>query len=495
MQPNLSDQYASLPDAFYARVDPTPVAQPRVIALNSALAKSLGIDLDWLHSADGLAVLSGKKVLPDSQPIAQAYAAHQFGNWVPQLGDGRAHLLGEIETPDGRIRDLQLKGSGRTPYSRGGDGRSSIGPAVREYLATEAMAALGIPTTRALAVISSGEDVMRERPEPGGIMCRVAASHVRIGTFEYFARNGHGEHVQTLADFAIQRHDQDLADHSQRYFKLFDRVAKRTTDLVAHWMSVGFVHGVMNTDNMAVSGETLDYGPFGFLDTFAPDTAFSYIDRRGRYAWSRQPTIAHWNLARLAECLLPLIDSDPNQAIEIANERLNQIPQDFEQAFHARLCRKIGLDPGQDAAQLALDLLDRMAAGEADMTLTFRALGHLDLDPDNSNLNNGDLNARQHFNEPESFDQWAANWRSALNAVKGNHAERQRSMQATNPAFILRNHLAQRAADAAVNDLDFQPLHDMLKVFAKPFQNQPEHSAYQQPPRPGEVVANTFCGT
>jgi len=486
----LLHQYAGLPDPFHARLAPTPVARAMPIAINTSLGKRLGLDPEWLTSADGLDVLAGNRVMPGSRPLAQAYAGHQFANWVPQLGDGRAHLLGEIQAPDGRIVDLQLKGSGPTPFSRGGDGRSSIGPAVREYLATEAMAALGVPTTRALAVVSTGEQVLRDKPEPGGILCRVASSHVRIGTFEYFARNGHAEHVQTLADFVIDRHDPDLAEQPDRYLQLFDRVARRTTALVAHWMSIGFVHGVMNTDNIAVSGETLDYGPFGFLDTFAPDTAFSYIDRRGRYAWSRQPAIAHWNLARLAECLLPLFDSDPNQAIEKANDRLNRIPGDFETEFHARLCRKIGLEPSDEASALALNLLQRMADNAADMTLSFRALSHLQAE-----AGEDDLNARALFNTPEEFDQWAAEWRSVCLRDGRDQIERQRQMQGVNPAFVLRNHLAQRAADAAVNDQDFGPLHEMLRVFTRPFQDQPEFVPYQQPPKPEEVVANTFCGT
>jgi uncharacterized protein YdiU (UPF0061 family) len=487
---NLLHHYADLPDAFRATLAPTPVTAARPIAINKALASALGIDCDWLDSPEALDVLAGNRTVPGSRPLAQAYAGHQFGNWVPQLGDGRAHLLGELRTPDGRIVDLQLKGSGRTPFSRGGDGRSSIGPAVREYLATEAMAALGIPTTRALAVVSTGETVMRDGPEPGGVMCRVAASHVRIGTFEFFARSGRVDHVRSLADFVIDRHDPDLAGEADRYARLFDRIVDRTLELVAQWMAVGFVHGVMNTDNMAVSGETLDYGPFGFLDTFKPDTAFSYIDRRGRYAWRQQPTIAHWNLARLAECLLPLFDDDPNRAIEIANDRLNRIPDDFEATFHRRLCLKIGLAPSESAAKLALDLLEVMAAGGADMTLTFRALSHLGTEPGEA-----DLKARELFSDSTSFDAWARRWRSALSAENRDHAERRRQMQGVNPAFILRNHLAQRVADAAVRALDFSPLHDMLKVLARPYDEQPEFAAFQRPPQPEEVVANTFCGT
>jgi len=489
MSIDLHRRYAELPETFHAPLAPVPVPKARPIAINHDLGASLGIDPEWLTSQEALAVLAGNRVLPNSQPVAQAYAGHQFGNWVPQLGDGRAHLLGELRTPDGRLVDLQLKGSGRTPFSRGGDGRSSIGPAVREYLATEAMAALGIPTTRALAVIATGETVMRNRPEPGGVMCRVAASHVRIGTFEYVARSG-GEHIRTLADFVIDRHDPDLADQPERYVQLFDRITDRTLRLVAQWMAVGFVHGVMNTDNMAVSGETLDYGPFGFLDTFAPDTAFSYIDRRGRYAWSQQPTIAHWNLARLAECLLPLLDDDPNRAIEIANDRLNRIPEAFEKKFHHRLCQKIGLEPSEAGVGLALDLLQRMAEGQADMTLTFRALSHLDTEKSEA-----DIRARALFDDPTGFDAWAERWREALGADGRDHESRQRAMQRVNPAFILRNHLAQRVADAAVEELDFSPLHEMLKVFARPYDDQPEHAAFQRPPRPEEVVANTFCGT
>jgi len=490
MSIKLLHQYADLPEDFHARLSPTPVAAATPIAINTALASQLGLDPEWLTGTEGVDVLAGNRLARNSQPLAQAYAGHQFANWVPQLGDGRAHLLGEIRTPDGQIVDLQLKGSGRTPFSRGGDGRSSIGPAVREYLATEAMAALGIPTTRALSVMSTGEQVMRDRPEPGGVMSRVASSHVRIGTFEYFARTGRSQQVRTLADFVIDRHDPDLAGQPERYLQLFDRVAHRTTDLVALWMSVGFVHGVMNTDNMAISGETLDYGPFGFLDVFDPDTAFSYIDRRGRYAWGQQPTIAHWNLARLAECLLPLFHTDPNQAIEQANDRLNRIPELFEGRFHTRLCQKIGLGTSGENAELALDLLKRMADRQADMTLTFRALSHLEAASDSA-----DRQARDQFAEPASFDQWAERWRAALDSEGGDHRQRQRAMQAINPAFILRNHHAQRVADAAVKDLDFSPLHEMLEIFARPFEEQPEHAAYQRPPKAEEVVANTFCGT
>ncbi len=491
MIPAFDNTYARLPAHFYARLNPMPVAKPGLIAVNSALAEELGLDAEWLSSADGLAMLAGNQLPEAAEPIAQAYAGHQFGRWVPQLGDGRALLLGEVRDRAGQRRDIQLKGSGPTPFSRGGDGRSSIGPVVREYLGSEAMAALGIPTTRALAAVSTGETVQREQAEPGGILCRVAASHVRIGTFEFFARNGRSEDVRTLADYVVQRHYPVCAGSDQPYAALLEQILQRTASLVAAWMSTGFVHGVMNTDNLAISGETLDYGPFGFLDTFAPDTAFSYIDRRGRYAWSRQPRIANWNLARLAECLLPLLDDDPNTALETANGLLTGFQPAFEDAFHARLVAKIGLiEPTPTHIELATDLLDRMAENRVDMTLLFRALSHLDASPSEK-----DMAARRLFNQPKSFDQWSEHWRTALATQSQDDQLRQRAMQSINPAFVLRNHLAQRVADAAVNDLDFGPLHEMLKLFSRPYEEQPEYAHYQQPPKPDEVVANTFCGT
>jgi len=487
----IESHYARLPGHFYARLAPTPVSKPELVVVNHVLGEELGVDSTWLTSADGLAVLSGNSLLKDSHPLAQAYAGHQFGQWVPQLGDGRALLLGEVRDRRGRLRDIQLKGSGPTPFSRGGDGRSSIGPVVREYLGSEAMAALGIPTTRALAAVSTGETVQREQPVPGGILCRVAASHVRIGTFEFFARSGKDDDVRTLADFVIQRHYPSCSDQERPYAALLEQISRRTAQLVSAWMSVGFVHGVMNTDNLAISGETLDYGPFGFLDTFAPDTAFSYIDRRGRYAWSRQPMIANWNLARLAECLLPLLDNDPNTALEIGNSVLTAFQANFESEFHSRLVAKIGLTESSPTnIELATDLLDRMAENQADMTLLFRALSHLSARPSEQ-----DATARKLFNQPDSFDHWAKNWRTALAADGQDDSQRQHAMQAVNPAFIPRNHLAQRVADAAVNDLDFAPLHEMLKVFSRPYEEQPEYGHYQQPPQPDEVVANTFCGT
>lgn len=485
------NSYARLPDAFYYRQDPVPVADPTLIALNDELVEEFGLDAQWLRSHAGLQWLAGNQSLAGSAPLAMAYAGHQFGHFVPQLGDGRALLLGEIIDGSGRRRDLHLKGSGPTAFSRGGDGRSSIGPVVREYLACEAMAALGVPTSRSIAAVSTGETVLRQAPEPGGILLRAAASHVRIGTFEFFARRGDGEAVKTLTRYVIDRHYPDLREADNPALALFDVVIDRTAALVAHWMRVGFIHGVMNTDNTSLAGETIDYGPFGFLDAFDPATCYSSIDRKGRYAWQRQPTIAHWNLARLGECLLPLIDDDPSFAIERANSKLEAFTQRYQNHFNPGLTAKIGLSAKQpEHVALALDLLDRMHQQNADFTLVFRKLS--DVDPRSTAKDDA---VRALFEDPTTFDQWAVQWRARLAAEKREPAELRKAMRAVNPAFVLRNHLAQRVADAAVERLDFEPLHTLLKVLGRPFDDQPEHAELAQPPRPEERVSETFCGT
>ncbi|MFU8832580.1 MAG: protein adenylyltransferase SelO [Wenzhouxiangella sp.] len=489
--PMFDNSYARLSAQFYDRLDPTPVAAPKLIEVNHDLAISLGIDPHWLSGPEGLEFLAGNRLPPSAEPLAMAYAGHQFGNWVPRLGDGRALLLGEVIDREGVRRDVQLKGSGPTPYSRGGDGRSSIGPVVREYLGSEAMAALGIPTTRALGAVATGEQVMRERPEPGGILCRVATSHVRIGTFEYFARNNQPEAVRRLADYVIDRHYPELVQSDQPYRALLDAVLTRTANLVASWMLVGFVHGVMNTDNSSVVGETIDYGPFGYIDAFDPATVYSYIDRRGRYAWNQQPGIAHWNLARLAECLLGLLADDEQAALEVADDILGRFPDRFTAAFDAGLAAKIGLAASRDGdAELALDLLDRMAGNNADMTLTFRRLSAL---PKGHGDDDGFV--RELFDQPEAFDQWARTWRQRLAGEQRSDSERRQAMESVNPAFILRNHLAQRAVDASIEQLDFGPMRELNRVLARPYQDQPEFSHLSLPPEPHERVRHTFCGT
>ncbi|TVQ28893.1 MAG: YdiU family protein [Wenzhouxiangella sp.] len=489
--PRFDNSYARLPGVFYRRQLPIPVAAPAYIAVNQALAEELGIDGQWLASDQGLAVMAGNAVPDGAEPLAMAYGGHQFGQWVPQLGDGRAVLLGEVIDRDGVRRDLHLKGAGQTHFSRGGDGRSSIGPVVREYLASEAMAALGISTTRALAAVSTGQSVERNQPEPGGILCRVATSHVRVGTFEYFARNDRSDEVRVLADHVIARNYPDLHAHANPYAGLLEQVIERTASLVASWMLVGFIHGVMNTDNTSIVGETIDFGPFGFLDEFAPDTAYSYIDRRGRYAYNQQPAIAQWNLARLAECLLPLLDENAAAALEKANALLGRFRDTFEGRFHAGLIAKIGLaEQRAGDIELAMSLLDGMAQQRADMTLTFRRLGELA-----SNDYEGDGPVRDLFDQPETFDTWARNWRQRLQTEARDNRQRRAAMHAVNPAFILRNHLAQQAVDAAIEKLDFQPMQRLVQVLASPYDDQPDNAGLAMPPASDERVTTTFCGT
>lgn len=491
MIPFAQASYARLPTAFHARLDPVPVAAPAWIMRNDQLATQLGIDTAALAGDEGLAIMAGNRIPAGAQPLAMAYAGHQFGNWVPRLGDGRALLLGEVLDRDGRLMDLQLKGSGATPFSRGGDGRSSIGPVVREYLGCEAMAALGIPTTRALAAVATGESVQRERAEPGGVLCRVARSHVRIGTFEYIAAQQDKTLLHALVAHVVNRHYPELADHERPARRLLEDVIAGTARLVSAWMQVGFIHGVMNTDNCSIASETIDYGPFGYMEAFDPATVYSYIDRRGRYAWNQQPSIAQWNLARLAEALLPLLADDEKEALDIANASIAGFGPAFEADFHAGLVAKLGLTEVGDAeVELAFELLRIMQANRADMTLTFRRLGTLAAAQDSSNQPVSEL-----FDDPQAFDAWASGWRQRLAAEGRNDHVRQMGMQAINPAYILRNHLAQQAVDAAIERLDFGPMERLSEVLARPFDDQPENADLSQPARPGEQVTTTFCGT
>jgi len=485
-----NNSYARLPEPFGAPMQPVPVAAPSLIALNDALAESLGLDPAALRTDAGIEWLAGNRPGAGAEPLAMAYAGHQFGHFVPSLGDGRALLLGEVVDRDGTRLDLHLKGSGPTPFSRGGDGRSSIGPVVREYLAAEAMAALGIPTTRALAAVATGESVVRDRPEPGGILLRVGRGHVRVGTFEYFARRGDTEAVRTLSDYVIQRLYPELTDAESPPLALFEAVIERTAALVARWMCVGFIHGVMNTDNTSIAGETIDFGPFGYIDEFDPATCYSSIDRHGRYAWNQQPTIAHWNMARLGECLLPLLAESSEQAVERANPVLETFTERYQRHFNAGLAAKIGLEADPDGAALALDLLERMHDNKADFTLTFRGLCALGDEP-----GDGDADVRVLFADPEAFDAWAVAWRRRLRALGRETAERQAAMRQTNPALVLRNHLAQQAVDAAIERLDFEPMHTLHRALATPFEEPRDHPELARPPRPEERVLQTFCGT
>ena len=479
--------YARLPERFFARQAPTPVAAPRLIRLNAALARELGIDPAGLTTPESIAALAGNVVPDGAEPLAMAYAGHQFGNWVPQLGDGRAVLLGEIVGRHGQRRDIQLKGAGRTPFSRGGDGRAALGPVLREYIVSEAMAAFGIPTTRALAAVATGESIMRDGPQYGAVLTRVASSHVRVGTFQFFRNRDDIAGVRELADYVIARHYPDAATAERPYRALLDTVIDRTARLIARWQHVGFIHGVMNTDNMSVAGETIDYGPCAFMDTYHPGTVYSSIDTAGRYAYGNQPRVAFWNLTRLAEALLPLLDDDADAAMASAHAALDQFAAVFKSAYLDGMRRKLGLAvPQEDDLALVQDLLDRMAENHADFTLTFRRLADA--------LQTNDA-VRGLFDTPEIFDEWATIWRERLSRDGGSSADRQRGMRAVNPAFIPRNHRVQAVIEAAESAGDYAPLDKLLAVLGRPYGDQPEHAGYADPPRPEEVVHQTFCGT
>ena len=483
------NSYARLPDRFFQRIPPTPVAAPRLIKLNEPLARELGLDPVLLTSPEGVAALAGNRILEGSEPIAQAYAGHQFGGFVPQLGDGRANLLGEIVAPDGRRFDIQLKGSGPTRFSRRGDGRAALGPVLREYIIAEAMAALDIPTTRSLAVVATGEDVQRETARAGGVLARVAASHVRVGTFQYFAARGDVDAIRSLLDHVVARHYPDIAGSAPLALALLDAVAGRQARLIARWMSVGFIHGVMNTDNMSIAGETIDYGPCAFMDSYDPGAVFSSIDHGGRYAFANQPRVAQWNLARLAETLLPLIAADEDAAIGEAKGVLARFSAHFDAAFLAVLQAKLGLAT-TDAGDLALaqDLLRRMAENRADFTLTFRRL--CDAAGDTA----ADSTVAALFADPAAFSGWAAGWRQRLARESGDGASRAAAMRRVNPAVIPRNHQVEAAIAAGYRG-DFEPFERLVAVLSHPFDLSPGDERYTLPPEAHEVVHQTFCGT
>ena len=456
-----------LPGSF-RRVPPDAAPAPRLLVLNRPLASDLGLDLTEAQARDWF---SGAALPPGADPIAQAYAGHQFGGFSPQLGDGRAHLLGEILTPDGRRFDLQLKGSGKTPFARGGDGKAVIGPMLREYLISEFIAAMGVPTTRALAVVATGEEVWRETKLPGAVLARIAASHIRVGTFQFFAARGDQEKVKALADYAIARHFPDLARADNPYPAFLDAVIARQAALVAEWMGLGFIHGVMNTDNMAISGETIDYGPCAFMEGYAPGTVFSSIDHQGRYAYANQPLILGWNLARLAETLLPLLDRDEGRAVEIANDRLAGIAPRYQAEWLTVMRRKLGL-AGEDAGDAALagDLLTAMQG--ADWTLTFRRLA----DP---------AALRPLFDDFTAMQAWLPRWHAR--AGEGAAARIARA----NPAVIPRHHKVEDALTAATTG-DMAPFHALLAAIRQPFT---EAEPYMLPAPGGFGQYVTFCGT
>ncbi len=484
------NSYVRLPGRFYARLAPTPVAAPRLVRLNVALAEQIGLDPAALASPQGVETLAGNHLPQGAEPLALAYAGHQFGNFVPQLGDGRAILLGEIVGPDGVRRDIQLKGSGPTPFSRNGDGRAALGPVLREYLISEAMAAFGIPTTRALAAVTTGEIVRRETRLPGAVLTRIAASHIRVGTFQYFAAQGDVDAVRLLADHAIARHDPEAATTPQPYRCLLDGVVARQADLVARWLLVGFIHGVMNTDNTAISGETIDYGPCAFMDAYDPATVFSSIDHYSRYAYGNQPGIAHWNLVRRAGAMRPLLGPDEASALAAAEAALAAFAPPFEATWIAGLRRKIGLAGEREGdAALVQDLLEAMKASGADFTLTFRRLCDAAADPA------GDAAVRALFADGAAYDAWAAGWRHRLQDEAIEPHARAQAMRAVNPAIIPRNHRVEAALAAAVEHQDLGPFEALLDAVSRPFEDRPGLERYAEPPLPNERVCQTFCGT
>jgi len=491
MKPIVFDNsYARLPERFYSRLSPTPVAQPSILRVNQELAQGLGIDTKWLTSEQGIAALVGNEVPVGADPIATVYAGHQFGSYNPQLGDGRAVLLGEIITSDGKRFDLQLKGSGRTPYSRGGDGRSPLGPVLREYIVSEAMHALGVPTTRALAAVATGEQVARERLAPGAVLARVASSHIRIGTFQFFAAQSDTEALSLLLEQVIQRHYPQAADNENPALCVLRAVIQQQAKLVARWQLLGFIHGVMNTDNMLLSGETIDYGPCAFMEAFRRDKVYSSIDHGGRYAYGNQPGIAHWNMAVLAQAFLPLLHEDKERAVELAQEAVDSFPHQFLDAHGSGMSHKMGLQyvDESDAAMID-DFLGLIEQEQLDFTLAFRALADL-ADEQNPAPKVTDL-----FEFGDAFSNWLGRWRARLAADEVSAAARQAFMYKTNPVFIPRNHLVEAAIRAAEDNDDLQPFHDLVDTLANPWDYAPDKADYARPARQDELVHQTFCGT
>jgi serine/tyrosine/threonine adenylyltransferase len=479
---NFDNSYAQLPASFYEKRQATQVRAPQLVLLNHALAKSLGLNAEALSQEAGAEIFAGNVLPVGAEPLAQAYAGHQFGGFS-MLGDGRALLLGEQITPNGERYDIQLKGSGPTAYSRRGDGRAALGPMLREYIISEAMHALGIPTTRSLAVVATGEPVYREEVLTGAVLTRVAASHIRVGTFQFAAISDELDAVKILADYTINRHYPTLLENEQPYIAFLDAVADKQARLIAQWMHVGFIHGVMNTDNMAVSGETIDYGPCAFMDAYSPVTVFSSIDRQGRYAYVNQPHIALWNLTRFAECLLPLLNEDMEQAIPIAEEMLHGFQLKYHSYWLAGMRNKLGLfEEGAEDFSLFSDLLNTMHKHSLDYTNTFRDLA------------TGAIEQSEVWQQAD-FKDWYARWQQRLANQSASAADVQKLMLANNPTVIPRNHLVEAALEAATVKGDLQPLEDLLKVLAAPFKALPEDSIYRMPAPPSDRVYQTFCGT
>jgi serine/tyrosine/threonine adenylyltransferase len=479
---NLDNSYLQLPSALYTRLNPMPVPSPTLVLFNHSLAESLGLNADLLSGETGAAFFSGNQLPPGALPFAQAYAGHQFGHFTV-LGDGRALLLGEQITPSGARVDLQFKGSGPTPYSRGGDGRAALGPMLREYIISESMHALGIPTTRSLAVVTTGKDVIRETRLQGAILTRAASSHIRVGTFQYAAQRGSIHDLQALADYTLQRHFPGIPSDDERYRELLQEVIKRQAALIAKWQLAGFIHGVMNTDNMALSGETIDFGPCAFMDTYHPQTVFSSIDYYGRYAYANQPSIAGWNLARFAETLLPLLHPEMPRAVNLAQEILGSFPTLYQHGWLKGMRRKLGLFNDEFEDEILInELLTLMQEHQMDYTNTFRSMTL-------------DLQQETLPGDTAEYRQWVAKWQARLLRQPKSEAESQQLMRQSNPAVIPRNHQVEASLEAAVNSDDFSVTRRLLAVLENPFAYTPDQDVYAAPPSPSDVPYRTFCGT
>lgn len=479
--------FAAQMDGFYLPAAAAPFPDPTLVVFNAPLARALGLDADALE-AEGAALLSGQTVPEGAQPLAQIYAGHQFGGFSPQLGDGRALLLGEIVDPEGRRFDVQLKGSGPTEFSRGGDGKATLGPMLREYILSEAMAALGVPTTRSLAVVTTGEPVMRERPLPGAVLTRIAASHLRVGTFEFFASQRDRASVRKLADYTIARHYPAVADMPNPYLGLLNAVVDAQADLIAQWMLVGFIHGVMNTDNAALSGETIDYGPCAFMDRYDPRTVYSSIDHRGRYAYGNQPGIGQWNMARLAETLLPLLHDDEDRAMELAREALRSFVLRYQSSWTKGMRAKLGITQAEDDDEaLALDLMKLLETQRLDYTTTMRALSSV--------ARSGPKALHCGLTDAEAFDAWASRWLARLDQEPGGRNDAADRMDTINPVYVPRNHLVDEALTAAV-DGDLQPMFRLLEALTQPYEMREGFERYAEPASEAfEEGFKTFCGT
>ncbi len=491
--------YAQLPSVFYERALPQKMPKPQLLHLNQALCEQLGLSSDWLESPAGLAMLSGNELPDSARPIAMAYAGHQFGGWSPRLGDGRAILLGDVLSPEGVRYDVQLKGSGRTPFSRGGDGKASLGSVVREYIVGEAMFALGVPSTRALAVVKTGESIARETPLPGAILTRVAQSHIRVGTFQYFQARQDTESIGALADYLIARNYPEAEVTGNRYAALFDAICMRQADLIAKWMLLGFIHGVMNTDNMQLAGETIDFGPCAFMDDYHPKCVFSSIDRNGRYAWDNQPSMGQWNLARLGEALLPIFSDSQEEAASLAEGSLDRFNERFNESFFCGMRAKLGIGSGQGLEGESEETLESdrefikksfgaMAEQEVDFTLLFRRL---------TQYANGEGTAQaiaSLFADGAAGSKYVADWDAYMSSRAEGREQRGKVMKTVNPIYIPRNHRVEEAIVAARQG-DMQPFKTLTALLATPYKEQEKFAEYEKAPTAAQKVHETFCGT